>query len=176
MAAQLIPGLEERLCKHCGELITPSITDDERWSGEYSHAGLGNSDHAPYEEGEYDSFKFSSELAEILWIFTLDSGQDDDCGEADTFGWYALFRDIDCILSVDSRGSVTVQYYGGQSPNASEVFEELEIQWEAHNTFECELCREVTPDTDGQNVRSDDGFMTVCGLCYDSSTMQTIFS
>lgn len=172
---ELVPGLAERLCRFCNNLIFRNEEGD--WIRNDSDLYCGDLPHQPYPEGVYHSYKFSSELAEILHLFSMDSSQDEELGEADTFGWYALFRDCSAILACDSQGFVTASVYTDDQPESVEtVWEELESQWEAHNTFECEVCGEVTPDEEGQNVRSDDGFMTVCDHCYDPTRMQTIFS
>ncbi len=46
----------------------------------------------------------------------------------------------------------------------------------AINTFECEVCGEVAPDSEGRNVMHDDSGMTVCAPCYDTDTMDDIES
>lgn len=171
---ELVPGLAERLCRYCDNIITPN--SEGKWMNEDSGFYCGNTPHQPYPEGVYNSHKFSSELAELLWLFTLDSSQDDEIGESETFGWNALFSAEKSILSVNSLGFVTVATYTDDIPESVEtVWEELQAQYDAHTSFECEVCKEVTPDADGQNVRSDDGFMTVCDHCYDPTRMQTIF-
>lgn len=172
---ELLPGLAERLCRYCNNIINQKISGN--WTTEESEYFCGNLRHQPYPEGIYHSYKFSCELAEILHLFSLDSSQDDEIGESDTFGWYALYRDLSAILAVDSQGAVTVSVYDNDEPVSVEtVWSELEGQWGAFHTFECEVCQEVTDDMNGTNVRSDDGYMTVCDHCYDPTTMQTIFS
>ncbi len=52
--------------------------------------------------------KFSSPLAEELHEQSLSSFQDDELGDSETFGWFALFRDEEAILHVDSRGFVSL--------------------------------------------------------------------
>lgn len=54
------------------------------------------------------SSKFSCELAEELWEQVLDSFQDEEFGDSDKFGWFALFREAGAILSVNSQGFVDV--------------------------------------------------------------------
>lgn len=57
------------------------------------------------------SSKFSSPLAEELWEASLESAQDDEIGESDGFGWFALFESDLSILSVDSQGFVYSQHF-----------------------------------------------------------------
>jgi hypothetical protein len=57
------------------------------------------------------SSKFDSELAEELYEYTLDSSEDASLGDADTFGWYALFRDERAILVTNSQGFVSAREY-----------------------------------------------------------------
>lgn len=60
--------------------------------------------------------KFQNGLAEDLWYYSLDSGQDDMIGSCEELGWYALFTDtgeesLNVILKEDSLGFVTVQVF-----------------------------------------------------------------
>lgn len=72
------------------------------------------------------SEKFSSPLAEELYECTLESFQDDDLGDAETFGWFALFREGGAILSCDSRGFVSVE----TPDDVSARWMELSDRWE----------------------------------------------
>jgi len=60
------------------------------------------------------SHKFGhSPLAEALWVVSLDSGQDDEAGNTDTIGWFALFHfnqaeTIEIGLIVNDSVTVTV--------------------------------------------------------------------
>lgn len=74
--------------------------------------------------------KFSSILAEDLYQGTLESWQDSELGDAETFGWFALFLDDQAILSVDSQGFVSVFTYGTMA-DTEKAWEELEEQHEA---------------------------------------------
>jgi hypothetical protein len=68
----------------------------------------GGGHDAPCEPGERVSPKFDSVAALILWQWSLDSGQDDDCGDAQYGnGWHALFRDERAILHTGSSGFVS---------------------------------------------------------------------
>lgn len=52
--------------------------------------------------------KFSSAAAEIFWMWSLESLQDEDCGNAEFGnGWHALFRDERVILHNSSQGFVS---------------------------------------------------------------------
>jgi hypothetical protein len=57
------------------------------------------------------SGKFDGQLAEELYGYTLDSSEDASLGEAETFGWFALFRDERAILAVNSQGFVSAREY-----------------------------------------------------------------
>lgn len=70
--------------------------------------------------------KFDSAAAEILWLWSLDSGQDEDCGTAEYGnGWHALFRDDRAILHVNSQGLVTA-YAMAESRDLDAWWEEIE--------------------------------------------------
>lgn len=71
------------------------------------------------------SSKFASPLAEELYDCTLDSFQDDELGESDSFGWFALFREVGAILSVDSQGFVSVE----TPDDVSARWQELSDRW-----------------------------------------------
>jgi hypothetical protein len=62
-------------------------------------------------KAEYVSSKFDSRLSEELYEWTLDSNEDASLGDAETFGWFALFRDERAILAVNSQGFVSVSEY-----------------------------------------------------------------
>ncbi len=56
---------------------------------------------------EYSS-KFSSAAAELLWSWSLDSSQDEDCGDAQLGnGWHALFRSERAVLHTGNSGFVS---------------------------------------------------------------------
>lgn len=62
----------------------------------------------PYEEFDDVKPKFDSVAAAIMWAWSMDSGQDEDCGDAQLGnGWHALFRDERAILHTDSSGFVS---------------------------------------------------------------------
>lgn len=59
---------------------------------------------------EYDNVrpKFESVAAAIMWTWSLDSTQDEECGDAQYGnGWHALFRSERAILHTDSSGFVS---------------------------------------------------------------------
>lgn len=61
-----------------------------------------------YVHGDTVSPKFDSVAALILWQWSLDSSQDEECGDAQYGnGWHALFRDERAILHTNSSGFVT---------------------------------------------------------------------
>lgn len=62
----------------------------------------------PYESGDTVRPKFDSVAATIMWHWSLDSGQDEDCGESQYGnGWHALFRSERAILHTGNGGFVT---------------------------------------------------------------------
>jgi hypothetical protein len=62
----------------------------------------------PYEAGERVGPKFNSVAALMLWQWSLESGQDDECGDAQYGnGWHALFRDERAVLHADGVGRVS---------------------------------------------------------------------
>lgn len=61
-----------------------------------------------YTHGDNVRPKFSSVAALILWQWSLDSGQDEDCGDAQYGnGWHALFRDERAVLHTNGQGFVS---------------------------------------------------------------------
>lgn len=72
---------------------------------------------------EWDSRKFSAPLAERLWTLSLDSNQDAELGDADTFGWFARFDHERAMLSADSQGFVGVSVF--------ESVADLNTAWDA---------------------------------------------
>ncbi|MBQ6358494.1 MAG: hypothetical protein IJI97_05995 [Clostridia bacterium] len=70
--------------------------------------------------------KFDSAAAEILWDWSLDSGQDENCGDAvDGYGWYALFRPERAILHTDSQGFVSA-WRVPESDNLEDMWYEID--------------------------------------------------
>lgn len=68
----------------------------------------GGSQDIPYEAGERVGPKFDSVAAMMLWQWSLESGQDEDCGDAQYGnGWHALFREERAVLHTGSSGFVT---------------------------------------------------------------------
>jgi hypothetical protein len=55
--------------------------------------------------------KFGSSLAERLYSLSLERWQSEELGDADTFGWYALFPAERSILHIDSMGFVYATQY-----------------------------------------------------------------
>jgi len=61
----------------------------------------------PYEAGDDVRPKFDTVAAAILWHWSLDSSQDEDCGDAQLGnGWHALFRDERAVLHTGNSGFV----------------------------------------------------------------------
>jgi len=88
------------------------------------------------------SSKFSSEQAETLWEYSLSGLQDDELGEADTFGWFALFEEERAILSTGSQGFVHAAFYDS-ADEMSLAWTELQMRharWEMDSidTSECD--------------------------------------
>jgi hypothetical protein len=79
----------------------------------------------------------SQHLARKLYDITLESGQDEDIGEADTFGWYAFIKNYkngkSYILSEDSQGFVSYEEFD-EAGEADTAWATLQEQWEAFNT------------------------------------------
>lgn len=78
------------------------------------------------------SAKFPNAAAEVVHSWTLDSGQDEECGEQDRDGWFALFKNPDdstidgpmgagVILCAISNGAVQVTRFDTE--------EELSRDW-----------------------------------------------
>lgn len=72
--------------------------------------------------------KFDSELAESLYELSMDSSQDDECGDVGMCGfWAARFDNLECleteyaILIEDEQGFVSAE--------AFDSLEELEARW-----------------------------------------------
>lgn len=62
----------------------------------------------PYEESDSVKPKFDSVAAAIMWTWSLDSTQDDECGDAQYGnGWHALFRDERAVLHTGNSGFVS---------------------------------------------------------------------
>lgn len=75
----------------------PFSVDRFRWDDMHDHRSWAAT-----------SEKFSNYLAEELWEASLDSSQDAELGESESFGWFALFAEECAILHTDSRGFVSV--------------------------------------------------------------------
>lgn len=101
---------EYSICINCGCLLHYQEVTGPNMAGMFwvsADDGTYGS-HVRTHEDEYHSHKFDSLAAEILWMLSLDSCQDDDLGEAESFGWFALFKDFHAILEVDCMGRVYV--------------------------------------------------------------------
>lgn len=80
----------------------------------------------PYEVLDSVRPKFDSVAAAIMWTWSLDSSQDEDCGDAQYGnGWHALFRDERAILHTDNFGFVTA-WRIEDGKDVDEVWAEIE--------------------------------------------------
>lgn len=106
------------------------------------------------------SAKFTNAATEVIYTWTLGSGQSEECGNTDHGGWYALFRNPDkgehggpmgagVILTAGSSGSCNATRFA--------TTEEMEKEWAGllRETRECpyendcaydELCEQCTDD------------------------------
>lgn len=80
------------------------------------------------------SHKFDNLLAERLHGSSLESFQDADLGDAETFGWHALFKGDKAILNTNSQGFVSVTVYESE--------EEAEAKWEELENEYSDFCGE----------------------------------
>ncbi len=89
-------------------------------------------------------FEATTDLGEYLYELSLESGHDDELGDSETFGWYALFDGVEienengeqetiyAILKEDSQGFITVDEYDDHEilmeewNNLQEEYEEFE--------------------------------------------------
>lgn len=93
-----------------------------------------------YEDGDSVKPKFDSVAAAIMFSWSLDSGQDEDCGDAQTGnGWHALFRSERAILHTDNLGFVSA-WRTDAGFDIDEVWESIEKgarymddEWECEN-------------------------------------------
>lgn len=80
--------------------------------------------------------KFDTVIAYKLHCLTLESFQDDDCGNTDWRAWYARFDDVHAdgtgvmaVLVVDGRGFVSAQRYDAGTGESE--WARLAADWEA---------------------------------------------
>lgn len=92
----------------------------------------------------WESRKFSAPLAERLWTLTLDSNQDEELGDAESFGWFARFDHERAMLSVDSQGFVGVSVFESESDLKS-AWADLEKQhaWTQVDVLDTSECDEL---------------------------------
>lgn len=85
------------------------ILSDELFARHVVSAGDPVPDECwPYEEFDSVRPKFDSVAAAILWAWSLESFQDEDCGDAQLGnGWHALFRDERAVLHTGNSGFVS---------------------------------------------------------------------
>lgn len=78
---------------------------------------------------DWQSYKFSAPLAERLWTLSLDTNQDAELGDADTFGWFARFDQDRAMLSANSQGFVGVSVFES-AEDLNTAWTDLERQYE----------------------------------------------
>jgi hypothetical protein len=94
----------------------------------------------PY--GQPGKFEGEPLLTEVLWIVVLEGGADEELGESESFGSYALLTGLDgselggdigdtkaAILSENSQGFVSGEYYDS-AEEAREAWEEIESEYD----------------------------------------------
>lgn len=107
------------ICSRCNVLID-YLGELYTWVGEDGRSACYQEMHTPYDFVNYRSEKFGNDIrAEILWQMSLNSSQESDLGDADTFGYYALFSEFYAILEVDSSGFVDIHMY--ESPEMAKA-------------------------------------------------------
>lgn len=93
---------------------------------------------------EWESRKFTAPLAERLWTLTLDTNQDAELGDADTFGWFARFDHERAMLSVDSQGFVGVSVFEStEDLNTAWTALEREHAWSTLNELNTSECDDL---------------------------------
>ena len=92
------------------------------------------------------SSKFHSAAAELVYSWTLDSGQDDECGNAvDWHWWAAIFRSERLIIETMTNGSVYLQRFDSDAElnaawsNREEAYAGY-VHSECKDGRECEGC------------------------------------
>lgn len=91
----------------------------------------------PYEEGESVKPKFDSVAAAVMWCWSLDSSQDEDCGDAQLGnGWHALFRSERAILHTGNSGFVSAWRIADDA-DMDEKWEEIEKGARYMDDVEC---------------------------------------
>lgn len=135
---------------------TPETLAEIHWQACGLACPALNGDRCKKDAGESCSGpKFDTAAAEILWLWSLGSGQDEDCGDAQYGdGWHALFRAERAVLHTDSRGFVSA-WRVPESEDLDKVWEEIESR-AAHPEDECV--------NGSPTCTSDDP----CVICYDA--------
>jgi hypothetical protein len=85
------------------------------------------------------------DLGEELHAITMDSGQDDELGEVDGFGWYGLIIDLDYngkvahyIVHEDNAGFFDYTVYDTET-EAREAWAVLEADYDAFNEEDADI-------------------------------------
>jgi len=118
------------ICSRCGAVIEKrQLSHGEEWESFGEYMCVNNNAHFPTNPEEYRSEKFGNDIrAEILWQFSFESVQDDDLGDVSDFGWFALFKEFNAILEMDSRGFVRVSVYESEELTM-DMWEGLNVEY-----------------------------------------------
>lgn len=99
---------------------------DELFARSVVHPDDPMPDGTPYEEYDDVRPKFESVAAAIMHMWSLESFQDEDCGDAQLGnGWHALFRSERAILHTDNGGFVSAWRIPDDA-DVDTVWEEIE--------------------------------------------------
>lgn len=129
------------ICSRCDSLISRIFS---AWVTDSDNDICAQGFHVPTEEADYVPSKFGSLKTEILWHLSLDSYQDEETGESDSFGWYALFQEFSSILYTNSQGFVSSVEY----PTREALMEE----W---NGIESDYARWLAEDPNTYDAEAD---------------------
>lgn len=83
------------------------------------------------EEMEY-SDKFASILAKEFYEKTMDSQHDEELGDSDNFGWFAIFNEDRVIVQVDGYGFVYATQHDSDAA-VSEAWDEISMGWDEYS-------------------------------------------
>lgn len=109
--------------------------------------------------------KFQDDYTEQLYERSLDQGHDEETGEVDAMGWFAIFRDELTIINQTSQGFVYSQIY--------ESAEEMETNWErivADGNDTCNECGAELPELGLQLCSDCEGIDNDVGIRSQATT------
>lgn len=99
------------ICSRCAQIIN-KLNHADVWVGEDDRSACYGMRHVPSNPDTYKSIKFGNDIrAEILYILSLDSNENESVGDADTFGYYALFHEFNAIMEINSQGFVSIHVH-----------------------------------------------------------------